>query len=305
MTSPAKPSSLPAPRPPGRRGARCALLVLALAGLGLAACGGDDGAGTTSTTAAAGGTSAAASDTTTAEHGDHGDHDHAAEGPTVVASTSWVAAIADAAGAGEVTAIAPNSVQHPPDYEPKPSDLAAVAEADFVVLAGFEGFAEQLRTAAGSDAEVIVVEPSYDPAKLEAQIMLLAEAFGTTETAEARAAELVGGIEAVSAALKADVGGRKPVVVAHLFAAEWAGLAGLTPAGTYGPEPISASQTAELAALDPEVVFENSHMAGSGAAVAGASGAKLVALINFPGDDLDLVAVAERNADAIREALEV
>ena len=44
-------------------------------------------------------------------------------------------------------------------------------------------------------------------------------------------------------------------------------------------------------------------MAGSGAAVTEAAGAKQVDLVNFPGDDLDLVAVAEKNADAIRAGL--
>ncbi len=223
--------------------------------------------------------------------------------PTVVASTSWVAAIAQAAGAGRVTAIAPNNVQHPPDYEPKPSDLAAVADADFVVLAGFEGFAEQLKAAAGSDAQVITIEPSYDVTKLDAQIMTLAQAFGTTEAAKTNAAELEGGLTAVSDKLKADLAGKKPVVVSHLFTTEWVVFAGLEPAGTYGPEPITASQTAELAALKPAFVFENTHMAGSGAAVVDAAGGKEVDLVNFPGDDLDLVAVAQKNADAIRGAL--
>lgn len=222
------------------------------------------------------------------------------DAPTVVASTSWVAAIARAAGAGRVTAIAPNNVQHPPDYEPKPSDLAAVADADFVVLAGFEGFAEQLRSAAGSDAQVLTIEPSYDVAKLDAQITTLAQAFGTTEAAKTNAAKLEGDLTAVSEQLKADLAGARPVVVSHLFTAEWVAFAGLEPAGTYGPEPITASQTADLAALKPAFVFENTHMAGSGAAVVDAAGAKEIDLVNFPGDDLDLVAVAQKNADAIR-----
>ncbi len=225
------------------------------------------------------------------------------DAPTVVASTSWVAAIARAAGAGRVTAIAPNNVQHPPDYEPKPSDLAAVADADFVVLAGFEGFAEQLKSAAGSDAQVLTIEPSYDVAKLDAQITTLAQAFGTTEAAKTNAAKLEGDLTAVSEQLKADLAGARPVVVSHLFTAEWVAFAGLEPAGTYGPEPITASQTAELAALKPAFVFENTHMAGSGAAVVDATGAKEIDLVNFPDDDLDLVAVAQKNADAIRAGL--
>lgn len=272
-----------------------AFALAGLVGATLGACGGDDAESSSTTTAAA------AAETTAAATDDG--HDHAEEGPAVVASTSWVAALAEAAGAGEVTVIAPNSAQHPPDYEPKPSDLAAVADADFVVLAGFEGFAQQLTSAAGSDAEVLTVEATYDVVKLENQIMTLAKAFGTTEHATEHVQELTDELTAVSTKLKADLAGKTPVVVSHLFVTEWVAFAGLQPAGTFGPEPITPSQTADLAAKKPAFVFENTHMAGSGAAVSEAAGAKLVSLVNFPGDDLDLVAVATKNADTIRAAL--
>ncbi len=51
-----------------------------------------------------------------------------AQGPKVVASTSWVAAFAKLAGATDITVIAPSNLQHPPDYDPKASDLEAVAD---------------------------------------------------------------------------------------------------------------------------------------------------------------------------------
>ena len=42
----------------------------------------------------------------------------------------------------------PTSVHHAPDYDPKPSDLTAVAEADFVLYAPFEPFAAKIKEAA-------------------------------------------------------------------------------------------------------------------------------------------------------------
>ena len=72
--------------------------------------------------------------------------------PRVVASTSWVAAFAKAAGIADVTLVAPANLQHPPDYDPKPSDLAAIAKADYVLVAGFEGFATRMKEASGSPA---------------------------------------------------------------------------------------------------------------------------------------------------------
>src|SRR5690606_41793277 len=53
-------------------------------------------------------------------------------GPVVVATTRWEGAFAKAAGAADVTVIVPESVQHAPDSDPKPSDLTHVTDADFV-----------------------------------------------------------------------------------------------------------------------------------------------------------------------------
>lgn len=163
--------------PAARRAA--AALLLCAAATGLAACGDhDDSAG---------------------HDGETGTVDMTvttAEGPTVVASTGWVAALAKLAGAGDITIIAPSTVQHPPDYEPKPSDLAAVADADIVLLAGFEGFAEQLGEAAGGK-HTMEVATTYDPAKLEAQIITLGEHMGTEEVAKENAAEVRARLEGI------------------------------------------------------------------------------------------------------------
>ena len=227
----------------------------------------------------------------------------ATEGPSVVASTGWVAAIAKLAGAGEVTIIAPSSVQHPPDYEPKPSDLAAVDGADMVLLAGFEGFAKQLGEAAGGK-HTMEVATTYDPAKLEAQIITLGKHMKTEDVARENAARVRADLEAVCTDLRAKVPSPPPVVVAHMFVTEWAACAGLTPAGTYGPAPITPGEVTDLTAKKPALVLENRHMAGSGEAIAASSGATMVELVNFPDDgDLDLIKVAKEDAGLIAEAL--
>ena len=87
-------------------------------------------------------------------------------------------------GATDITVIAPSNIQHPPDYGPKASDLAALSDADYVVLAGFEGFADRMTEAAGTDAEVLTITPDYAPDKVAAEVDKLAEAWGTTEVAD-------------------------------------------------------------------------------------------------------------------------
>jgi zinc transport system substrate-binding protein len=74
----------------------------------------------------------------------------------IVVSTSWVGAFAKLAGATTITVIAPSNIQHPPDYDPKPSDLQAIGDADYVLLAGFEEFAARMQDAVGGDSNKVI-----------------------------------------------------------------------------------------------------------------------------------------------------
>jgi zinc transport system substrate-binding protein len=91
-------------------------------------------------------------------------------------------------------------------------------------------------------------------------------------------------------------------VVSHAFVANWVGFAGYTPAAVFGPEPLTAGKVAELVALKPTLVFENSHMPG-GTEISTPANATLVSLINFPGDDLELMPVVTTNAATITAAV--
>lgn len=221
----------------------------------------------------------------------------------IVASTSWVAAFAKAAGATDITVIAPANVQHPPDYDPKPADLAAIAEADYVLLAGFEGFAARMQEAVGGDsARLITVQTENSPAAISAEVTRLGELFGTQEQAAAYLANFTAEYERLAGEVRAAVGASDAVVVAQAFVVPWVAFAGLEPAGTYGPMPLSPAELKALADLRPSVVFENVHM-GGGAPVVEATGAQQIDLVNFPAADLDLLAVFETNAERIAAAL--
>ena len=64
--------------------------------------------------------------------------------PAVVASTAWTAAFGYAAGAETIHVLAPYEMRHPPEYELKPSDIAVLSQADFVIYAGYERMAEKI-----------------------------------------------------------------------------------------------------------------------------------------------------------------
>ncbi|MDO4769787.1 MAG: ABC transporter substrate-binding protein [Brachymonas sp.] len=222
--------------------------------------------------------------------------------PRVVASTSWVAAFAKAAGIQDVALVAPANLQHPPDYDPKPSDLAAIAQADYVLVAGFEGFAQRMKEASGSRAEVINVRVDNQPANIKKQVMALAEKFGTQQAAAAWIARFDQRVAALEKEIAAAVPKPAPRVVAQFWMAYWVPFASMELVGTYGPRPVTASELAKLSALKPDVVIINAHVQGGN--LFNDLPAKKIVLHNFPpANNIDLIAIFEGNARAIIEAM--
>lgn len=221
----------------------------------------------------------------------------------IVASTSWVGAFAKAAGASDISVIAPANLQHPPDYDPKPSDLVNVAKADFILVAGYEGFAKRMHEAVGGDAKkIITVNTENSPEVIRKEVTRLAEVFKTQDKAKAWLDNFDKEYGKLSGDLKAKARIANPTIVSQVFVTPWLAFSGLQSAGCYGPNPITPAQLKILADLKPNVVFENAHM-GGGDPVVEASKAKKVLLINFPSDQLDLLEVFKINSQRISDAL--
>lgn len=222
--------------------------------------------------------------------------------PVVVVTTTWEGAFAKAAGAEDVTVIVPASTHHAPDYDPKPSDLAAVAKADFVLYAPFEPYAAKIKEAAGSSAELVEVNLDNDADKVGAEVARLGKLFGT----EGAAATWKSGFDTEYAKLSQELkgawpAGKSPNVVSQVFTAWAAKLAGATTVGTYGPEAVTPAQLADLSKKKPALVLDNAHM--STGTVLPDSGARQVKIVNYPGDDLDLLAVHRGAAAELKKAM--
>ncbi|MBB6417842.1 metal ABC transporter solute-binding protein, Zn/Mn family [Streptomyces sp. AK010] len=222
--------------------------------------------------------------------------------PVVVATTSWEGAFAKVAGAKDVKVIVPESVQHAPDYDPKPSDLAAVAGADFVLYAPFEPYAAKFKEAAGSDGELVEVNLDNDPDKAKAEVTRLGKLFGT----EGAAAEWVESFDTEYRTLQKDLkaawpDGKAPTAVAQVFSTWSAKLAGANVVGTYGPEAVTAGQLSDLSEKKPQLVLDNAHMTAG--KVLPDSGARQVEIVNYPARDLDLRAVYKNAAKAVETAM--
>ncbi|MET8750816.1 zinc ABC transporter substrate-binding protein [Streptomyces sp. NPDC004667] len=221
--------------------------------------------------------------------------------PVVVVTTTWEGAFAKAAGAQDVKVIVPQSVHHAPDYDPKPSDLAAVAKADFVLYAPFEPYAAKIKEAAGSGAKLVEVNLDNDPDKVRAEVDRLGALFGTQDAAT----KWKSGFDAEYGRLNKDLqaawpGGKGPSVVTQVFTGWAAKLAGATTVGTYGPEAVTPGQLAGLSAKKPSLVLDNAHM--STGTVLPDSGAKQVEIVNYPGEDLDLLPVYRNAAAELKKA---
>ncbi|MFG2640673.1 metal ABC transporter solute-binding protein, Zn/Mn family [Streptomyces sp. NPDC048370] len=222
--------------------------------------------------------------------------------PVVVVTTTWEGAFAKAAGAEDITVIVPPSTHHAPDYDPKPSDLAAVAKADFVLYAPFEPYAAKIKEAAGSRAELVEVGLDNDADKVRAEVTRLGKLFGTEDAATAWKSGFDTEYAKLSAELKSSwPGGKSPNVVAQVFTAWSAKLAGATTVGTYGPEAVTPAQLADLSKKKPALVLDNAHM--STGTVLPDSGATQVKIVNYPGEDLDLLAVHRAAAAELKKAM--
>ncbi|MFF7449731.1 MULTISPECIES: metal ABC transporter solute-binding protein, Zn/Mn family [unclassified Streptomyces] len=224
------------------------------------------------------------------------------DAPVVVATTTWEGAFAKAAGAKDVTVIVPSSAQHAPDYDPKPSDLAAVAGADLVLYAPFEPYAAKIKEAAGSDAKLVEVNLDNDADKASTEVSRLGKLFGTEDTAAKWDTSFKSEYATLRKELKAAwPGGKAPAVVAQVFSVWSAKMTGAQVVGTYGPEAVTAQQLSDLAKKKPAYVFDNVHMTTG--EVLPDSGAKQVEIVNYPGKDLDLLAVYKNAADTITKAI--
>lgn len=218
----------------------------------------------------------------------------------VVAATSWEGALAKAAGATDITVIAPSDLTHAADYDPKPADLASVAGADYILFAEFEGFAGKLKEATGSKGKLVPMTLENTPGAVRTEVTRLAGMFGTTDAANTWLSTFDTEYASLTAKVKAALPATPPTVVSQAFMAYWAkDFGGLSVAGTYGPQQITPAQLADLTAKKPALVVANAHMPGDPEI----AGATQVTLVNYPGADLDLLSVFRTNADLLTKAV--
>ncbi len=222
--------------------------------------------------------------------------------PKVVASTGWTAAFARAAGATDVTVIAPYDMRHPPEYELKPSDVAKAGNADFIIYAGYERMVKKLAEATENrKVRLVKIETRNDLPTIEASVRAAAGEFGTAEKAERNLAAIREFFEAWKAELKAAGFYGAPALV-HFHQVPLVKYLGFDVRGVFGPGPLEAAQIVALAKAETRLIVDNRHNEIAKPLAEIRKDAKVASLFNFPNsaktpDLLDLLAVDKKYLD--------
>jgi zinc transport system substrate-binding protein len=222
----------------------------------------------------------------------------------VVATNSWTAALAAAAGATNVATLAPSSLRHPAEYELAPSDVAALHGADLIISTGFEVMAKRLAEAAGSQRiKVLQIDADYSLHTMRSSLMAIAAITGTNAQARANADRL----EALIAAWKEELREKHllgaPVLV-HAFQLPLIEELDFTVKGVFGPGPLEAAQIARLSTQDAAFIIDNWHNEVGSPLRETLPNARYASLINFPGPDgtVSLLDVLADNRKRLEEA---
>jgi zinc transport system substrate-binding protein len=205
-----------------------------------------------------------------------------AQGLRVVATTSWTAALASAAGAVTIVTLAPSDLRHPAEYELKPSDLAALKGADVIVYTGFEVMAQKLADAAGTQKiRLLKVNADYSLATMRESLTAIAAVTGTKETAANNLAAIAAFMASWKDELRRARVLSQPVLV-HLFQQPLIAELGFTVAGVFGPAPLEAAQITKLSGLKAGLVVDNWHNEDAAPLKETMRTARFASLINFP-----------------------
>jgi zinc transport system substrate-binding protein len=217
--------------------------------------------------------------------------------PSVVATTTWAAGFARAAGAAEVTVLAPVTVTGQDRWTPTPDDLAAVRHARYLVYAESDPAAAALRDAADRSTTAVPVRLEDTPAAIRAEVTRLG--ISGRRRSPNRGCPRSTPVRRLTAHLRDIAPVPQLTAVAHTTTGYWAEFAGLRLVGTYGPAAPSAEQTAALAGAHPGGLLASAHQPESAPQVAGA---RRVDLLNAPGPDQDLLSVFLANTDRLTHA---
>ncbi|HZK93027.1 MAG TPA: hypothetical protein VFC67_02380 [Prolixibacteraceae bacterium] len=201
----------------------------------------------------------------------------------VIATTSWTAAYALAAGATDVTVLAPYEMVHPSEYELRPGDIARLTKTNLIVYAGYEVMVNQIKTGLKiSDEKMVKISTNYKYKEIEASVLLIAKRLGTEQIAKKNLEEikilLINGRNEVH-----KKGIDQQSVLVHFFQESFANEMGINPSMIFGPAPPEPKQILELTNTKAVLILDNAHGPVGGSVKETLKNGEYKLLLNFPG----------------------
>jgi zinc transport system substrate-binding protein len=223
-----------------------------------------------------------------------------------MATTRWVAAIAELAGIGQVENFAPSDMTHPPEYELKPSDILKLSKAKVVFAAGYEGkMVKKINDtlASGGSFKVITVNTDNSPESLKTEAEKIAKEFGTMDACEKNLKAFNDEIDDARAELKSK-GLFGATALVHGYQTSLAKAFGFEIVGTFGSAAATPEQIAQAKKLKPVIIIDNYHNMVGKPLVEVSSASRYASFLNFPGlfGTSSIVDIVKYNAKQILSA---
>ncbi len=220
-------------------------------------------------------------------------------GPTIVASTSWVASIVEASGGTDVTTLAPTTLKHPPEYDFTPNDIITATKADILFWAGYEGFMTKLFDAANiKETKIVKVNTGYSEPLLIENIRRISKLLGKQEEGE-REIQQISTLFATLREKVAQLSESQRSVIVQAHQKPFIEALGYTIVATIGPGDLTLGDVQAVEKLSFSTIVDNYHSPGAQSFQNDTR--KYVQLINFPGpyDTDSIVSVITYNANVL------
>jgi ABC-type metal ion transport system, periplasmic component/surface adhesin len=201
----------------------------------------------------------------------------------IIATSSWTAAYAEAAGAENVTVLAPFEMEHPSEYELRPGDISKLMNADVIIYAGYEVMTERLKK--GLDIpqdKLLLVNTDYSFAAIEKSILNIAARLGTGIVARENLLDIRRAFDEGRKAVSEKNIANRPII-AHRFQSSLVSELGLVPVAVFGPASPEASAIANISKIQAPLIVDNIHNPVGLPFKEVSSDSRLIQLLNFPG----------------------
>jgi len=201
----------------------------------------------------------------------------------VVATNSWTAAFAKAAGAQNIVILAPMEMAHPAEYELRAVDIPLVMNAKVIIYAGYETMVKRLQSGMELKKEVLLqIETDYNMETIEKSVMEIAQRLGT----EKIALQNLDSIRHILLEGRANfdrTGTNATPLLVNFFQQSIVKEMGFNIAGVFGPGSLEAADIDRMARFNSTIVVDNEHNPVGKPIQNAISSMSYRQLLNFPG----------------------